>query len=287
MRIIFPKTIILESSNVSESLYSEYDYSGGTSYPANTRVYVSYEPDGVTERVPHKVFKALSYSTNKYPPDNPLSWEDQGGSNRWKMFDDFLNTQTENSDSIVVEIDASNCDRICFFNLDAETISIKLTDNETSTVLIDGSYDVSDKLSLILTIYIYPDATAKITISKTGTAKCGACIPGWSTYLGDTQWGITPGMTDYSIKDIGPNGVYISEGAWSKDIDLTTLFRRVNIPNVFFTLVDARGVLVGVECNGTDTNYNLLRGYGYIENWEITDFNPKVAQLNMTFRGVI
>ena len=286
MRLIYPKGVILKSSNVTETLYSEYDYTGATNYVLNDYVYVSYESNGTTERTPHKIYKCLA-ATTAYPPDNLTKWQDEGGSNKWAMFDEFLNTQTENATSIIVGIDASNCDRFFLFNMDADSVTAVLTDNGTAAVVQTDVYDVSDQQSLIREIYIYADATLTLTIAKTGTAKCGLCQAGWSTYLGKTQWGANPGMTDYSIKSAGTYGTYVSEGQWSKDLDFELYFDRVNIDDVYEDLTGARGILVAIEGNGDDTNYETLRLFGFINDWEITDFSPSLAKIDINFQGVI
>jgi hypothetical protein len=285
MILIAPKSVTLESSNVPESLYIEYDRR--TTYVLDDYVYVTLDKDGVTEITPHKIYKALAGTTGDYPPDNIAKWQDLGGTNRWKMFDEFLNTQTELATAINVEIDVSNCDKIGLFNVDADSITILIYDNSDSSLIQTYTKDMTGITSVVVPIYIYADVTADITISKTGTAKCGACSPGLSTYFGTTQWGVTPKFIDYSIKSEGAYGVYVSEGAWAKEIDGETLFNRENIDNIYEDLVNARGQIVMIDSNENDTGYRLLHAMGYIDDWTIVDMSPSLAKLEMIFMGVI
>jgi hypothetical protein len=136
MKVATLKDVSLVSSDVSESLYSEYDYSGSTSYNSTDRVYVSYESDGVTERTPHKIYEATA-TTTTYPPENPANWSDLGATNRWKMFDGSPTSQTIATDTdIIVEIDSSDSNVIGVLNLDATSIEIAQISN--TELLIDG-----------------------------------------------------------------------------------------------------------------------------------------------------
>jgi len=288
MRIIYPKAVTLDSSTIAANSDGHAEWSSGTTYGSGDHVMV-------TTSEPHKIYESLQAgNTNKPPAANPTWWQDQGGTNRWKMFDEFLDTQSEKLTSIVVEVDASNCDRVMLFNMDATAVSLELTDNGTSSVVQTLNFDLlgndgAYQPSLISGIYIYADATLKITITKTGgTAKCGLCRVGWSTYIGATKYGISPGFVDYSIKDTDGFGyTYLSVGAWAKEIDLEAIIEYGNVDSVYEDLVAARGTLVGVECNEAETDYECLRAFGYIESWKIKIDNLKIIPCDINFKGVI
>ena len=101
MRLVKLKDIELLYSNVSENLYSEWDSS--TTYNTGDRVYVTKESDGTTERTPHEIYESLAdNNTGNYPPDNPDKWGFISATNRWKMFDQYVNTQTENDTTMLL-----------------------------------------------------------------------------------------------------------------------------------------------------------------------------------------
>lgn len=213
--------------------------------------------------------------------------------NQGYMFDAYLDTQTENPLLIEVEISAGNFDRLMLFNLQAETVDIELTDNGTSTVVQTETYDLANgdgtyKPSLIEQIYIYADATLKISITHPATAKCGLCALGWSTDIGATQWGAAPGFVDYSIKSTNEFGdTYLSQGAWAKEVSATLALDKDLADAIFEDLVAARGIVTGVEFNEYDTDFECLRLYGFFKKWKMKFDNPVKVFLDIDYQGVI
>jgi hypothetical protein len=81
----------------------------------------------------HKCYESLLGSNlNKFPPinligDNPY-WLELESNNRWQVFDGKINSQTSNSTTIEYVLTPGSFDSIAFFNLDATTIHLVLTD---------------------------------------------------------------------------------------------------------------------------------------------------------------
>ena len=209
---------------------------------------------------------------------------------------EFLTTQTENADSIEVEVGFDNCDRVALFNLDAYSVDFELTNDDTSTVVQTKSVDLeitgyTDEYKewAIVPMHIYANATLKISINKSGgTAKCGQCGVGLSSRLGGTRYGASPGFVDYSIKDENEFGqTYLSQGAWAKRQDIDVLFDLAALDAVFEDLVNVRGSLVYVDANNESTEFESLMLLGFIEDWSIRINNPAKALLTMSIQGVI
>jgi hypothetical protein len=141
MRIIDLTTIdedLLLSSNIAASSEDEYDDS--TTYATDNLVKVSYASDGTTARRPVEIYKSLSDSnTGNYPPDSPSYWSFQEATDRWKMFDGYINTQSENADSIEVELDVSDKTALAIFN--TYGIEAKLEHLVTHWALSFGNVD--------------------------------------------------------------------------------------------------------------------------------------------------
>ena len=243
--------------------------------------------------IPPQIVSVISSNAATSPdPDNPDYMFSSGMTDS-----EFLTTQTENADLIEVEIGFNNCDRVALFNIDAYSVDFELTDNWTSEVVqsksidleIDG-YDGEYKQWIITSMYIYADATLKISINKSGgTAKCGHCGVGLSSFLGESQFGAAPGFLDYSIKDENEFGqTYLNQGAWAKLQDIDVLINLANLDAVFDDLVNVRGSLVYVDSNNDDsTDFESLRMFGFIEDWSIKIDNPAKAKLKMSIQGVI
>lgn len=122
MRIIKLIANSLVSSNVTGSTYSEFN--AATSYSAGNKVKVSFESNGTTARFPVEEYESLTGSNvGNYPPDDTTNWLYLGAENRGKMFDEYTNTQTENTSEIEVEISSNNCNAVGLFNLQAKTVT--------------------------------------------------------------------------------------------------------------------------------------------------------------------
>lgn len=122
MRIAKLKKITLLSSNVPASLYNEY--SSGIPYSKTDKVKVSYEADGTTPRWPVEEYESnVDSNSGNYPPDDTANWYPLGSENRGAMFDEYLNSQTNNTEAIEVTIDASRCNIVGLFNMTAKSVS--------------------------------------------------------------------------------------------------------------------------------------------------------------------
>jgi hypothetical protein len=226
-----------------------------------------------------------------YPNDTSAESTNVDNGTQDYMFDSYLNTQTEYSDLIEVGVDADNSDRVMLFNLDAYSVDLELTDDDAGSVVMSKSIDLSTDYGyyqswIIESIYIYANATLKITINKSGgTAKCGICRVGQGTFIGKTQYGPKMGFLDYSIKDVDDWGrTYLDTGLWAKEHDVEVQLDTETVDNVYEDLANARGQLVAIECNENDTDYEALRLFCFIPSWDIK-LNYAISTLTMTLRG--
>ena len=128
MKIIRPITVIdavLASSNVLESDYPAY--SPVTPYALGDRVIV------VSTDV-HRIYESLqAENTGHVPATEDTWWLEVGATNRWKMFDGSVTSQTSNADSIAtVFLVTGRADSVALLNCSAASARITMTD------LVDG-----------------------------------------------------------------------------------------------------------------------------------------------------
>ena len=242
--------------------------------------------------IPPQTISVVSSNAATSPdPDNPDYMFSSGMTDS-----EFLTTQTENPNLIEVEIGFDNCDRVALFNIDAYSVDLELTNDDTSEVVHTKSVDLEItgyageyKEWAIIPMHIYANATMKISINKSGgTAKCGQCGIGLSSRLGGTRYGAAPGFLDYSIKDEDEFGqTYLNQGAWAKRQDINVLFDLAALDAVFEDLVNIRGSLVYVDANNESTEFESLMLFGFAEDWSIRVDNPAKAILTMSIQGVI
>lgn len=295
----------LDSTNVAASGLSEYDYSGSTTYSSGDQVKVSYESDGSTPRRPIKEFEATG-STSNYPPSNPDVWSDLGPSNRWAMFDDKGVTQTENSSTIEVEIDASDMTFLALFQLSGNEVTVTHYDESTSprTEIWSETIDLLDRNTTSWSEYFfgeftykrqyakyftaYSNSTLAITITAGTTTKCGQCVVGEWYDIGGLQWEAEVKIQDFSKRiedDFGQ--VTLSQGEYVK-----SLSGRLNMPKssynaVYRSFTQIRAVTVVLDGNGNDTDYEALRFFGYVRKFKPSLTNPSQNQYRIEARGQI
>ena len=200
----------LNSSNIPENEYS--GWSSSVVYTTGQKVIYD-----------HQIWEALRGNTNKTPSsDNPLDWLTLGSTNRWAMFDQKVSTQTSGATSIEFEIEpGEQFNSVAFFNVEGASISIDVVETVASvetTIEMRSStlrstlpaatwwdyfhYEPTEKTELV---FLNLPTTARsrllITVHPIGTnqARCGTFVVGKAKSIGETLYGITTGITRYSI----------------------------------------------------------------------------------------
>lgn len=295
--------ISLTSSTVTASLLSEY--SSATTYSLDQEVKVSYESDETTPKTPVVEYISLDNSNlDNYPPDNPDKWQELGASNKWKMFDGYTNSQTEDTTSITIVLDSSSTDSIGLFNLDATEVTFTLTHDsvtkKTETISLlsylgNGWWDyffsdAETKPDIVWSYPKYSSSSLSVTITTyTGsTVKCGLVVYGNTTNIGETQYSPTMGIKDYSIKTVDSLGrYYLSQGNYAKKNDISVWIDNNEINGVFKILSDVRGTPVIFNGNQHETDFNGLLVYGFLAEFLITISGPNISRYTLTIEGLI
>jgi len=150
------------------------------------------------------------------------------------MFDGFVDSQTETAEEIVKTFPITGFNSVTILNTSGVSASLEV-DGTTQTVsLIRDSikdwwdYWFAPTRTGRDTVFYFPvqaSGDATLTISyPDGTAKCGMCVTGLATENSKTRWGVSVGITDYSIISTDEFGqTYLNPGNWAKraDADLT------------------------------------------------------------------
>jgi len=237
MNVVIPSTIDLASSNVATSSESEFNIS--TTYAATNIVKVSFESDGTTPKTPVYEYQSVTSSnTGNYPPDDAVNWIRIGASNKWSMFDDYVSSQTSNTGTIDITLNASKQNKLALFALEAQTVQVIVKDSGSNTIS-DVTHDLKDSdsgswseyffeeteyqtdLIIDLPLY-YLNMTVQVVIDNdTEVAKCGHCVIGLSKELALTEYGVTAGITDYSRKETNDFGeTTLIQRAYAKTLDV-------------------------------------------------------------------
>lgn len=301
MKIIRPVTIAdtnLLSSNVPETDYAAWD--SGTAYGLGDRaIYVIANVHWIVESL-------QAGNTNHTPTGTDLDawWLLIGNTNRWKMFDGAIQSQTVLADEIAIELSSSTerIDSVALFNIDCSEVHVTVTDatdglvyDETvSMVSTSGITDwyayffepitrIADYVFTELPPYL--GAIIAVTATDTGAdVSIGACVVGLSRNIGATQYGISTGIQDYSIKQQDDFGNYtILERAYNK--------RAVFQVQVANSLIDElQTILAGFRAvaavySGSDM-YASTFVYGYYKDFSVVIAYREYSILSIELEGL-
>lgn len=284
----------LDSSNVAETDHSAWN--SGTTYNANDYVIVT------TPNV-HTIYKSVQGSNLNHDPatDDGTWWTAQGATNRWKMFDQYVSSQTSNSTSIVVDITPAELfNALALFNVSADTVQVVVDDpmagevyNQTLTMIepppVSGWYswffdDITQKSTAVfLDLPAYKAATVTVTISA-ATAKCGALVLGKQFQIGSTEWGAGSGIIDYSVKSTDEFGNFtITPRAYSDRVEFNCVVSTSQVSAVKSMLTAYRStplVWVGSE------RYEALIAYGFMKDFDINFSNLIISDVSIIVEGL-
>lgn len=297
MRVIRPKSVTdttLTSSNVAEADYPAWN--AGTAYNVGDFV---IRTTGV-----HKVFRRIVAGTTATPPENDTTnWQEYSATNRWKMFDYIVGSQTTNANSIVVTVTpGAVTNAIALLNVSAKTVRVKMTD-PTDGVVYDQTISMLDN-SLVtdwwhyffepivqrqdvvfLDLPSYSTAAIEITIANAGqTVGCGVCVLGLSQTVGITTQGASIGIKDYSRKETDAFGNYIIvPRAFSKRANFNVKVDRQAIDGVQRTLAALR-TTPAVYVGSGEFESTII--YGYYRDFDVIMSSFPVADCNIEIEGL-
>jgi hypothetical protein len=300
MRLIRPITVT--DSHLVSTNVPEYDYSlwsGAITYAIGDRVI--YVANNV-----HKVYEAVAVSTGEdpyYSTALPSKWAQVSATNRWKMFDAGVGTQTENAGSIDVTLyPAEPTDSIALINVSAGSVTITITDstdgeiyNATHSLVdpagVDNWYDYFYEPTARITDYVvtdlprYATATVRVLIESPDYAKCGELVLGRSRRLGYTQHGATVGIQDYSVKQANEWGDYtIIERAYSKRATFSVVCDKAMVDAIQNILASYRATPIVYYAAAT-LGATIL--YGFYKDFQIDIAYPTISICSITVEGIV
>lgn len=301
MRIIQPIPVtpaILTSSNVPET--------DATAWTAGTYTL------GTTRMYDHRVYEVIVSSTTDRPDigavATPPTWLDLGATNRYKMFDQIISTQT--SAAIVdwgfevVVTPGTIINALALFGMeDVLNVTVEMTDPIEGVVysetvsLIDNS-EVTDWYAYFFSDIIYSgDAifddlpsygTASLSVTFEGTTGVGSSVGemviGKTKDLGVTNFGTSVSIQDYSIKSRDDFGnVVITQRAFSKraDFDVTVDTSKVSaVQNALAAIRTVPTVFIG------DPDRPETVVYGFYKSFNIVLSSPSISDCTIEVEGL-
>lgn len=301
MKVIRPLTItdaLLISSSVAEPAAGDpAAWNAATVYAIGDRVH---------RLTTHRVYKRLvAGTTGTAPESDATNWADDGSTLRWAMFDQEVNTQTSAASSLSVTLAPGVVvNSLALIELLGASATITVTDGAggpvvySKTVGLNGptvadwySYffdPYSQRGTLIVTdLPLYAAARITVTITGTGTVKCGGCIVGTVYDLGDTQYGVSAGIRDYSRKETDPvtGVVSLEKRKFAKLLRAQFRLAAGAVSAVHKVLSDLRAtpcVWIGEDSG----NYDPLVVFGWYRDFALTVDFPTASIYSLEVEGM-
>lgn len=256
----------------------------------------------------HSVYVSLqAANTGNVPEDDdlitPVFWARKSATNRWAMFSDQINDQTEQAEEINVTLTpAALVNGVSLFNLDAATVQIVQDDPVDGVVydetfnLVDGSgvnnwyawyFEPIVRQTTLAVLDVLPFASADIlvTVGAPGsTAKCGLLTVGSQRKLGDTDYGTGVGIVDYSRKERDPFGnQVVVKRNFTKRADYAVTVDTGFVGAIENTLAEFRTIPM-TWIGSVDFPSTII--YGYYRDFNIVLSNPTKSLLNIDVEGL-
>lgn len=299
MKVIKSQTVTdttLTTTDVPENDYAAWLV--GTTYAATDRVIVT------TPNI-HNIYESVQGANTGNDPvtDDGTWWTRVSSTNRWKMFNDVVQEQTTQADIIDVTITPSAVTTaLAAINVDCATITVTMTDpiegvvyDETFPMTsysgITNWYDyfftaINRKKELsVLGLPPYSAAVIDVTFTDTGaTAKVGALVLGTSANIGDSQYGASFGIIDYSTKSVDAQGrTTITAGTYSDEADIDVVIETGRFAEVKKILTDLR-TTPSVWIAEDNTEGTII--YGYYREFDVLLTGPVVSMCTLSIEGL-
>lgn len=297
MKIIQPIPVtaaMLTASNVPET--------DATAWTAGTYTL------GTKRMYEHRVYEVIVTSTSDRPDIGAAAatptWLDLGATNRFKMFDQIISTQTTYASQIDVDITpGAIVNGVACFGLYGNEITLTVTDplegqvySETrslqdNTLIVDWYSYFFEEIAfrpdmVFLNLPSYGAATITITVDAgLANAEVGEVVIGKQRTLGISNFGTSVSIQDYSIKSVDDFGnTIIVQRAYSKRADYDVTVETGNIAAVQKGLADIRTtptVFIG------DENRSETVVYGFYKQFNIVLTTPSISDCSIEVEGLV
>ena len=257
----------------------------------------------------HRIYQALAAVPAGVTPgsevpteSNPSKWQDLGATNRWRMFDEIVGTLTTNPGSVTVTIKPGEVvNSLALFNVQGESVTVTMTDPTEGVVYshtfsmidaaVDNWYDWFfadiDTVSSVVALDMpaYGTANLTVTVTSSGTAAVGALVVGKAALIGESIYGASVGIDDYSRKERDPFGnIVVTPRAFSDTGDFQIAVDTDRVAKIKKLLTEIRAkpvVWVGEE------SYEATIIYGFFKSFDLIYSGPNVSDCQLSIEGLI
>lgn len=298
-KIIKPTTItdaIFTSSTISEPATGETAWVSGTSYAA-----------GVERVRPtlHKKFTSVAAVSGTTPPESDAAnWVESGTTLKWGMFDRRIGTVSSVASPLTVVLSPGSVGAVHMGELVGRNAQVSMKDATGGTVVYDETVSLDG--TIILSFYDwffedyvqltgfsltdlpsqYPMCELTLSVTGTGAVECGLAIVGKLIVVGNTHYGASVGIIDYSRKEADQFGnLDIVERGYRARNNFKVTIEPIDFNKLFRLFASLRAtpcVVIGEDSVG----FEPMTSYGLIKDFSIDVAYPSYHLCNLQIESM-
>ena len=237
-------------------------------------------------------------------------WLELGKINRWRMFDEYTNTVSSDTDEIVLVLAANEVDSVALYNMVANAAKVEILNNMDDPV---WTYEI-DLLAAAMTFdnwfdyYFAPyppakrdmviplpwmvstivDEKIRITLSGAGLVECGMFVAGYAVEFGNIQFEPEISGIGYGKESTDEFGrTYVKAGATARPLRGELVIRDRSESYVYNQLSELLQVPAIWNLNAPGASRDLLITYGFLRSFrEIIRFETKTT-CSLEIQGLV
>lgn len=274
-----------------ESLWTAGTYTTGTQKIEDHYIYEVVADPSTTDQPSVGAAKAVP------------TWVKLGASNRWRMFDGSVGSQSVRNGTVQVELTPGVViNSLALLNLSGSTATVELFDGSDSVffreyTLVDAGvtnwYDyffapIGTVRDIVVTdMPAYGDGVLQVTVDAGAEdAAVGELVVGTLLQIGCTQYGASVGTTSFSRKERDSFGNWVivkrsnsKRGSWN------FTFPTAQLASLNRTFADLDAVPV-VWIGSPHPNYEGTIIYGFYRDYDLSYTDPRTSSGNVTIEGI-
>lgn len=248
------------------------------------------------------IYESLA-AANTANPSDATKWLDLGFTNRWRMFDNKVESLTTQLGTIEVTIKpGAVVNSLALFNLKGKSVTVSMVDALEGEVyrqvisLVDAAvvdwYEwFFEPVGLrtdvvVLDMPAYGSATVVVTIDAgPEVAAVGHLVIGSAKQIGTALYGSSVGINDYSRKSTDDFGnTVVIQRSFSSRAEFDVALDTADVTKVRRLLAELRAT--AVVWIGEET-YEATILFGFYKDFQIVFSGPTVSDCSITVEGVI
>lgn len=297
MKVIKPAVLASSALISTSATETEQAWSNSTSYSTGSIVY--YGLSGI--------YQSLSDSNlNNIPDQSPLSWAYISPTNKWAMLDSQISTSTTANNSLTVTVATGAMSGLALLNMVASTIRIVVTDGISGPVVYDKTeslvgevadwyqyffYDIDTQRTQAIFLDLpntYINTVTTLTLTGEGPVSLGTMTFGRLVNIGKSEYGISTGITDYSIKTTDEFGITtFVKRAYSKRMSANVLIGNGELNRTQKVLYELRAIPALWIASDNPTFEESLVVYGYYKDFSTDISYPTYSYCSLEIEGLI